>query len=344
MDDPKLLLEQLLELHNGLGDYQNLIVSKRYRGAESLRVNLAVLWGEVREDVVELGVPLQWSGSGRVFPTFETALSRFDSLTGSVFFQSIDHARTSLEMARGMLKRMTRRQTLSDAGTSPTQTQAEQERAYAFISYQTDDKHVAGRIRDVLSGGGIESFLAHEDIEVSDEWRVKILEEIGKADIFICLLSKSYFGSPWCVQETGIAAFREDMTVIPLSIDGSIPQGFISNIQSTKINPDQITIKDLLPGLLKHNLSKGIDLMIEIIGGSGSFRSAEANFGLILPYIGDLSDEQMKSLLEKVITNKQIHHANLCAHDYIPPLLESHGHLLDESDLEFLKDVCARYA
>jgi hypothetical protein len=105
-----------------------------------------------------------------------------------------------------------------------------------------------------------------------------------------------------------------------------------------------MTIRDLLPGFLKHDFSKGIDLLIEVIGGSRSFRSAEANFSLILPYISDLSDEQMKALLEKVLTNNQIHHANLCARDYIPPLLESHGHLLDESGLEFLKAVCAQYA
>jgi len=213
----------------------------------------------------------------------------------------------------------------------------------AFISYQTDDKHVAGRIKDILSTVGVESFLAHEDIDVSEKWKAKILEEIGKADIFISLLSKSYSGSPWCVQESGIAAFRKNVTVIPLSIDGSIPQGFVSNIQSKEINPDRVTIQELLPGILKHDFPGKVDFIIEIIGGSTSFRLAEANFKLIQPYVTGLSDEQMKSLLKKVVANGQIHHAHLCARDYIPPLLESHGHLLDETDLAFLEDVCAQY-
>jgi hypothetical protein len=48
---------------------------------------------------------------------------------------------------------------------------------YAFISYQTEDKQIAGRIKSLLETIGVKSFLAHEDIDVSEEWRIKILEE-----------------------------------------------------------------------------------------------------------------------------------------------------------------------
>ena len=44
---------------------------------------------------------------------------------------------------------------------------------YAFVSYQTDDKVVAGKVKAVLEGLGIPAFLAHEDIGVSEEWRIK---------------------------------------------------------------------------------------------------------------------------------------------------------------------------
>jgi adenine-specific DNA methylase len=36
-----------------------------------------------------------------------------------------------------------------------------------FISYQTADKAVAGKIKKILSDYGMVSFLAHEDIEIS---------------------------------------------------------------------------------------------------------------------------------------------------------------------------------
>lgn len=215
---------------------------------------------------------------------------------------------------------------------------------YAFISYQTADREVAGKIKDLLSTVGISAFLAHEDINVSEEWRLKILEEIGKADLFICLLSRNYLASPWCVQESGIAAFKNEMTIIPLSLDGTIPIGFISHVQSTKIDPPTVSIKNLLPGLIKYDFQMGIDMIIKSIKASRSFRGAEANFELVLPYLGKMNNEQMKALLETAASNNQVHHAGACAHDYIPPLLESHGHLLNQEDLEFLQNVCARYA
>lgn len=122
---------------------------------------------------------------------------------------------------------------------------------YAFLSYQTDEKLAAGEVREILNSIGIKSFLAHEDIQVSEEWRHKILEEIGKADLFIPLLSKSYYASPWCMQESGMAAFRDGLTIIPLSLDGSIPPGFIGHIQSTKVKSGSIELANLLPGLGK---------------------------------------------------------------------------------------------
>ncbi len=76
--------------------------------------------------------------------------------------------------------------------------------------------------------------MAHEHIQVSEEWRLRILKELTVCDIFICILSQAYLASPWCVQESGISAIRDGMTIIPLSLDGTIPPGFISNIQATK--------------------------------------------------------------------------------------------------------------
>jgi hypothetical protein len=214
----------------------------------------------------------------------------------------------------------------------------------AFLSYQTADKATAAQVKAVLSEVGILAFLAHEDIAVSEEWRLKILEEIGKASIFIALLSKNYFKSLWCVQESGIAAYRSDMTVIPLSLDGTIPQGFISNFQSVKVAPDRITIRDLIPGFLKHDFSVGIALITDLIGRSSGFRNAEANFQLLMPHISVMTNEQIKALLERVAENAQVHHASLCARDYLPPLVKSHGHLLKRTTRSFLKKVCAQYA
>jgi TIR domain len=214
---------------------------------------------------------------------------------------------------------------------------------YAFLSYQTADKRAAGKVRGLLEKLCIGAFLAHEDIQVSHEWRATILKEIRKVDLFIPILTADYYKSPWCVQESGIAAFR-GLCIIPLSLDGSIPQGFIAHIQSTKVDPDNIQMASLFPGLAKKDVGFVIDALIDIIKESGSFRGAEANFESITPYLDKATDEQLLKLLKVLAANGQVLHASLCAKKYLPPLLTTHGHRLDQETRARMEKVLAEYA
>ena len=215
---------------------------------------------------------------------------------------------------------------------------------YAFISYQTADILVAGKIKELLQEAGIESFMAHEDVNVSEEWRLKILKEIGLADLFVSLWSKNYYDSCWCIQESGIASFREGLTVIPLSTDGSLPLGFANNIQSTRIDPDNVQLINLMPGLVKAEPGLGIKLLFKKLEESKSFRGAEANFKEIIPYLDTLTPEQGKKLLKISINNNQIHHASLCASEFLPAILAKYGSLLTTSEYLFLSEILEDYA
>ncbi|MGO9047299.1 MAG: toll/interleukin-1 receptor domain-containing protein [Xanthobacteraceae bacterium] len=212
----------------------------------------------------------------------------------------------------------------------------------AFLSYQTDDKIIAGDIKKVLDRLNVETFLAHEDIEVSAEWRLTIIQELMVTDLFIPILSKNYYGSIWCKQESGMAAYR-GITIIPLSIDGSIPQGFIAHIQSTRINPKQINAAPLVTGIARRDKAFAIDGIINIISLSGNYRGAEANFELILPYLNDASKEQKVRLLQASLRNNQVCNAGLCATKYLPPLLASHGQYLSAEDRAELTAILDRY-
>ena len=48
----------------------------------------------------------------------------------------------------------------------------------AFMSYQTADREIAGRVAALLTGFECTAFMAHENIEVSGEWRLEILDEL----------------------------------------------------------------------------------------------------------------------------------------------------------------------
>jgi hypothetical protein len=213
---------------------------------------------------------------------------------------------------------------------------------YAFLSYQSADKEVAAKIKAILSRLGVESFLAHEDINVSEEWRLAILAELAKVDLFIPILSAHYYDSIWCKQESGIAAFRE-ITIVPLSLDGSIPQGFMAHIQSTRIDPAAPDLTALIAGVAKCDVAFAIDAIINIIAGSSNYRRAEANFELILPYLPRAADAEIAKLLRVSAENSQVSDAGLCARLYLLPLFKSHGHLLDEKTRTQLIEVFARY-
>ncbi|PJZ55834.1 toll/interleukin-1 receptor domain-containing protein [Leptospira barantonii] len=206
----------------------------------------------------------------------------------------------------------------------------------AFISYSTVDKYIAGKIQNILDRFGIESFLAHEDIQVSSEWQTVILNELRKSDLFVALLSREYEASPWCEQEAGIAAFRE-MTLVFLSLDGTVPKGFVGKTQSAKIKEETLSINDLIPGIIRCNFSVGTNMIVDLIGKSRSFRQAEKNFQMILPYMDQMKKSQIKELLKRSANNRQVYDAGLCKNRYIPSLLKDYRYLLSKRTLAILE-------
>ena len=84
--------------------------------------------------------------------------------------------------------------------------------------------------------------------------------------------------------------------------------------------------------------------MSKSIAGSRSFRGAEINFQQLLPYVSLLSSEQGKEVLEIAVKNDQVHHASLCASEYLPPIMAKHGHLLSQEDHKSLAQILERYA
>src|ERR1700733_5688190 len=100
----------------------------------------------------------------------------------------------------------------------------------AFISYSHKDRKDSAEAKAVLAEVGIEAFLAHDDLLVSEEWRERIIEELQRCDIFVPLLSANFLESKWASQEVGFIISRPDVAIAPVSIDGTPPFGFISHV------------------------------------------------------------------------------------------------------------------
>jgi hypothetical protein len=99
-----------------------------------------------------------------------------------------------------------------------------------FISHVHTAKVQAGALRHVLQRYAISAFVAHEDIDTSDEWREEILRSLMSMDAFVAILSPDFNSSKWTDQEVGIAVAR-DVLMVPIS-RGEQPYGFLSKYQA----------------------------------------------------------------------------------------------------------------
>lgn len=195
----------------------------------------------------------------------------------------------------------------------------------AFISYSTADKKHGAIVKEALDEIGVKSFLAHDDLAVSEEWQKRIIAELKQCKIFIPLLSEAFKASDWCGQETGfyVKHSKSSVLIIPLSIDKTNPYGFISHIQRHRISAsglDPKTIVDAIgakwPSVAIDNLLEGVDKYAH------SFRVAEARVEPLVRYFAKFSREQAARFARMAVSNAQIWDAQLCRDDYLPKFLK----------------------
>jgi len=152
----------------------------------------------------------------------------------------------------------------------------------------------------VLAEVGIEAFLAHDDLHVSDEWRARIIEELKRCDIFVPLLSASFIDSKWAPQEVGFIISRPEIAIAPISLDGTTPFGFISHVQSRNITSEGITRELLVEPLARRMPRAVLPGLIEITGKAGSFRTAEASWLLWLSILRSSPPPKRKRSLPRL--------------------------------------------
>ena len=206
----------------------------------------------------------------------------------------------------------------------------------AFISYSTKDKVAAGRVKDFLASYGLECFLAHEDLQVSEEWKERILEELLRCNIFIPLLSKNFRDSDWAPQEIGVISGRKAVAVVPISLDGTVPYGFISSIQGRIIPQAGLTEELIVLPLLKRFPRLIIPGMIKRVKDAGSYRGGEAALRPLAPYFNTLTDPELIALMDAAIENSQVWSAGECRNQLLPQLIATNGSRIPSEKLKAL--------
>jgi len=112
-----------------------------------------------------------------------------------------------------------------------------------FLSYSHKDRMLAGEIAVFLKAHGVYVFLAHEDIEISKEWRDEIQRNLKSCNILFALITPRFQESVWTNQEAGYMLGR-NIQVVPLIVgETNIKEfGFLEALQGIKIkeeNPER---------------------------------------------------------------------------------------------------------
>jgi len=207
----------------------------------------------------------------------------------------------------------------------------------AFISYSHKDRKYGAQAKSLLADVGIEAFLAHDDLRVSDEWRKRIIVELKRCDLFVPLVSKNFLASKWAPQEVGFIISRPEVVIAPISLDGTTPFGFISHVQSSGITKDRITVELLVDPLIGRMPRQILPGLIGILSDIRDFRYAEARMAPLVPYFYRLRPNEAQALAEASVGNAGLWSAHLCRTEYLPELVRQQAKNIAPKTLRALK-------
>jgi len=177
-----------------------------------------------------------------------------------------------------------------------------------FLSYHSSNNVLAGNIKSQLEKFGLDVFLAHEDIEPTEEWQDRILVELEETEVFLPILTRNFQTSKWTAQETGIALAKDAFIIsVKVSID---PYGFLSRYQAFKLRRDNIPISCSKIAKLVHGnrklQKKFIDGLTRSFAASESFEEAKIRSSLLNEFDG-YNNRQVNEVLRASIDNFQIY-------------------------------------
>ena len=104
-----------------------------------------------------------------------------------------------------------------------------------FISHSSKNKHDAKNIKNILRDffPCIEVFVAHDDLQPTQNFNEDIIDKLKKCGLFILLVSKNIVDSNYVQQEIGMGRIL-NKRILPICLDDTIPEGFIRQIQGIK--------------------------------------------------------------------------------------------------------------
>lgn len=95
-----------------------------------------------------------------------------------------------------------------------------------FLSHRAQDKSRATKIAAKLKKlGNHRTFVAHDDIQTTREWRDEIVHALNTMTHFVALITEDFHDGGWTDQEIGYAFCRKDVKRIFVKLSDADPKG-----------------------------------------------------------------------------------------------------------------------
>jgi hypothetical protein len=194
-----------------------------------------------------------------------------------------------------------------------------------FASHINTDKKPLSDLKSALEAYGIDTFVAHEDIQPTKEWQREIERALDTCDAALAFLTPEFHNSLWVDQEIGYCIIRR-ILVVPLRL-GVVPYGLMGKYQGLQgegVDSADVA-RSIFDLLIHHNLTSA-SMAAGLIGrleDAESYESANRLAGL-LDNVESWSPELLRRLENAPKANTQIAEA-WTAQRAIPRILREQG-------------------
>jgi hypothetical protein len=193
-----------------------------------------------------------------------------------------------------------------------------------FLSHKSSVKADVTKLKQSLAKCGIAAFVAHEDIEPTQEWQREIERALFSMDALAALLTQDYHDSEWTDQEVGVAIGRGvPLVAVRLECD---PYGLMGKGQGlggcTWSDPDSAAIK-IFHTLRKclQDKSRLIECAIAAYSESRSWEESVWRIEQLLSMFESLTSDQVTRVIEAYRANEK-NKKSFKGMELLKPLLE----------------------
>jgi TIR domain len=156
-------------------------------------------------------------------------------------------------------------------------------RLRVFVSHLAIHKSIAGEFQQCLHPMGISCFVAHNDIEPTQEWQNQIELALATCDLLVALLHPDFHKSNWTDQEIGFVMGR-GVPIFSVRL-GQDPYGFIGRFQAFNGQGKKTAVlaRELFDACRKnkHCQPKMVHALVSLFEESGSFADAKTRIGYL---------------------------------------------------------------